>query len=297
MAKDKVEDNEKREEPYAVMKRVRLGTKLPVYLPQRVTGELADTLAWFKRESAKIGIEQCVIQTHFSSAMEVTPDTEKAVGRILKAGWAVTNQEVFTVAASRRGHSAKLRKVLNDIGVLPYYNFTVKGFRENRALFATNARSVQELVEESSIGAIAPRYHARIRSFIFNAKEMKEQIDSVRESDEIPFISPDRNTINLPGVGKSNTYRTIGLTDDGRRILRFEFDHTRPHSKVIEEMHHVDIVESKSIARYLRQLEAMGEDPKEYESIWGYSAGEMEERSPVFEGVIESKETPASPLL
>ncbi|HOE90251.1 MAG TPA: KamA family protein [Sphaerochaeta sp.] len=297
MAKDKVEDNTKREEPYAVMKRVRLGTKLPVYLPQRVTGELADTLAWFKRESAKIGIEQCVIQTHFSSAMEVTPDTEKAVGRILKAGWAVTNQEVFTVAASRRGHSAKLRKVLNDIGVLPYYNFTVKGFRENRALFATNARSVQELVEESSIGAIAPRYHARIRSFIFNAKEMKEQIDSVRESDEIPFISPDRNTINLPGVGKSNTYRTIGLTDDGRRILRFEFDHTRPHSKVIEEMHHVDIVESKSIARYLRQLEAMGEDPKEYESIWGYSAGEMEERSPVFEGVIESKETPASPLL
>ncbi len=297
MAKDKVEDNEKREEPYAVMKRVRLGTKLPVYLPQRVTGELADTLAWFKRESGKIGIEQCVIQTHFSSAMEVTPDTEKAVGRILKAGWAVTNQEVFTVAASRRGHSAKLRKVLNDIGVLPYYNFTVKGFRENRALFATNARSVQELVEESSIGAIAPRYHARIRSFIFNAKEMKEQIDSVRESDEIPFISPDRNTINLPGVGKSNTYRTIGLTDDGRRILRFEFDHTRPHSKVIEEMHHVDIVESKSIARYLRQLEAMGEDPKEYESIWGYSAGEMEERSPVFEGVTESKETPASPLL
>ncbi|TAH58753.1 MAG: KamA family protein [Sphaerochaeta sp.] len=297
MAKDKVEDNTKREEPYAVMKRVRLGTKLPVYLPQRVTGELADTLAWFKRESAKIGIEQCVIQTHFSSAMEVTPDTEKAVDRILKAGWAVTNQEVFTVAASRRGHSAKLRKVLNDIGVLPYYNFTVKGFRENRALFATNARSVQELVEESSIGAIAPRYHARIRSFIFNAKEMKEQIDSVRESDEIPFISPDRNTINLPGVGKSNTYRTIGLTDDGRRILRFEFDHTRPHSKVIEEMHHVDIVESKSIARYLRQLEAMGEDPKEYESIWGYSAGEMEERSPVFEGVTESKETPASPLL
>ena len=302
MAKDKVEDNAEREEPYAVMKRVRLGTKLPVYLPQRVTKELADTLAWFKRESEKVGIEQCVIQTHISSAIEVTPDTKKAVERILKAGWAVTNQEVFTVAASRRGHSAKLRKVLNDIGVLPYYNFTVKGFKENRAIFATNARSVQELVEESSIGAIAPRYYARIRSFISNAKEMKEQIDSVRQSDEIPFISPDRNTINLPGVGKSNTYRTIGLTDDGRRILRFEFDHTRPHSKVIEEMHHVDIIESKSIAQYLRQLEAMGEDPKEYESIWGYSAGEMEERSPVFEGVIDpqgsgTNETPPPQLL
>ncbi len=140
-----------------------------------------------------------MIQTHFSSAMEVTLDTEKAVGRILKAGWA-TNQEVFTVAASRRDTLGEAEEGSQRHRVLPYYNFTVKGFRENRALFATNARSVQELVEESSIGAIAPRCHAGIRSFIFNAKEMKEQIDSVRESDEIPFISPDRNTINLPGV-------------------------------------------------------------------------------------------------
>ena len=67
-------------------------------------------------------------------------------------------------------------------------------------------------------------------------------------------------------------------------------------------MHHVDIIESKSIAQYLRQLEAMGEDPKEYESIWGYSAGEMEERSPVFEGVIDpqgsgTNETPPPQLL
>ena len=287
MAKDKVSDNTQRSEGFAEMKRVRLGTKIPVYLPQRVTKELAQVLAWFKSESEKIGIEQCVIQTHISSAMEITPDTQKAIERLLAAGWAVTNQEVFTVAASRRGHSVKLRKVLNDIGVLPYYNFSVKGFRENREIFATNARSVQELVEESSIGAIAPRYYAQIRSFVSNAKEMKEQINTIRESDEIPFISPDRNTLNLPGVGKSNTYRTIGLTDDGRRVLRFEFDHTRPHSKVIEDMHHVDIIESKSIAHYLRQLEAMGEDKKEYETIWGYSAGEMEVRSPVFEGVIE----------
>ena len=256
MAKDKVEDNAEREEPYAVMKRVRLGTKLPVYLPQRVTKELADTLAWFKRESEKVGIEQCVIQTHISSAIEVTPDTKKAVERILKAGWAVTNQEVFTVAASRRGHSAKLRKVLNDIGVLPYYNFTVKGFKENRAIFATNARSVQELVEESSIGAIAPRYYARIRSFISNAKEMKEQIDSVRQSDEVPFISPDRNTINLPGVESPIRTGRSGspMTGEGSSAS----SSTIPAAlKVIEECT-TSISSSKSIAQYLRQLEAMG---------------------------------------
>ncbi len=287
MARNKQEDNKSRAEgeKYATMRRVRLGTKIPVYLPQRVTKELVEVLRAFREEAREVGISQCVVQTHISSAMEITPDTKKAVSRLLGAGWAVTNQEVFTVAASRRGHSAKLRKVLNDIGVLPYYTFSVKGFTENRELFATNSRSTQEQVEESSIGQVAQRYHAALRTFMSDAPNMVELIDSIRTSDEIPFLATDRNTLNLPGVGKSNTYRTVGITDDGRRILKFEFDHTRPHSKVIEEMGSVIIIESKSIAHYLRQIEAMGEDPSEYETIWGYSAGSLAPRSTVFEGL------------
>jgi lysine 2,3-aminomutase len=42
------------------------------------------------------------------------------------------------------------------------------------------------------------------------------------------------------------------------------------------------IAESKAIGDYLRQLEEMGEDPADYESIYGYSIGETEERSPVY---------------
>ena len=288
MAKSKIEDNKSRsvEEQYAPMRRVRLGTKIPVYLPQRVTKELAEVLKDFRLKAAEVGIDQCVVQTHVSSAMEITPDTKKAVRRLLDAGWAVTNQQVFTVAASRRGHSAKLRKALNDIGILPYYTFSVKGFKENRELFATNARSTQEQVEESSIGQVAQRYHSVVRPFMSDAPNMVEQINMIRDGDEIPFISTDRNTLNLPGVGKSNTYRTIGITEDGRRILKFEFDHARPHSKVIEDMKAVIIIESKSIAHYLRQLEEMGENIEEYATIWGYSAGSLEPRNPVFEGVV-----------
>ena len=286
MAQAKRRDNEEREEGerFEEMRRVRLGTKIPVYLPQRVTEELVEVLRAFKERASGVGIEECIVQTHISTAMEITRETQAAVARLLAAGWAVTNQEVFTVAASRRGHSAKLRKTLNDIGVLPYYNFSVKGFLENRELFATNARSTQEQVEEASIGQIAQRYHALLHTFLSEAPKMVENTNMIRRGDEIPFISPDRNTINLPGVGKSNTYRVIGITDDGRRILRFEFDHSRPHSKVIEEMGHVIIIESKSIAAYLRQLEAMGEDISEYETIWAYSAGSLEPRSAVFEG-------------
>ena len=115
---------------------------------------------------------------------------------------------------------------------------------------------------------------------------MVDHIATIRKADQIPFLATDRNTINLPGVGKSNTYRTIGLTNDGRRILKFEFDDTRPHSPIIEKMGSVIIIESKSVAQYLRQIEKMGEDISEYSSIWGYSAGRLEPRSPVFEGLV-----------
>ena len=45
----------------------------------------------------------------------------------------------------------------------------------------------------------------------------------------------------------------------------------------------VIIIESKSISEYLGQLEEMGENIREYESIWGYSLGETEPRIPVYE--------------
>jgi lysine 2,3-aminomutase len=45
----------------------------------------------------------------------------------------------------------------------------------------------------------------------------------------------------------------------------------------------VVIIESKSIAEYLQQLEEMGEDTNEYESLYGYSIGETENRLPVYD--------------
>ncbi len=285
MAKRKSAANELRPdgEKYAEIVRVRLGTKIPIYLPQRISEKRIAVLKKFREKASEIGIRQFIIQTHFSTAMEVTPEAAAAVGRLLAAGWTVTNQEVFTVAASRRGHTAKLRKVLNDIGVLPYYTFTVKGYRENAHNFANNSRSIQEQIEEKSIGRVDPKYYSKIRSFMKSPELMQEQIDEIRAAEEIPFLSTDRNTINLPGVGKSNTYRTIGITDDGRRILAFQQDHSRPHSPIIDTMDNVIIIESKSIARYLRQLEEAGENPTDYESIWGYSAGYIESRMPIYE--------------
>lgn len=285
MAVRKRDNNKKRaeNEKYAEILRVRLGTRMPVYLPQRITYNLIEILKAFKQKAAKIGVQQFVIQTHFESPMEVTPEAKEGIRMLLSAGWTVTNQLVFTAAASRRGHSSKLRKILNDIGIINYYTFSVKGYMENNFNFATNERAVQEQMEEKVYGKIPEEYYEEIKSFPNHSENLAENIANLRNKAELPFLGTDRNVINLPGVGKSLTFRTIGITRYGRRILEFDHDANRTHSPIIEKMGKVIIIESKSISEYLEQLEEIGEDINDYKSIWGYSIGETEPRVPIFE--------------
>jgi lysine 2,3-aminomutase len=215
--------------------------------------------------------------------MEITPEAKEAIHKLISAGWIVTNQLVFTAAASRRGHTAKLRKVLNEIGVLPYYTFTVKGFMENYHNFPTNARNVQEITEEKSIGKIPEDHLDEIKALPSQAIKIVGQIERIKKEINAPFLATDRNVLNLPGVGKSITFRVVGITQWGRRILKFEHDNQRNHSPIIHKMGKVSIIESKPIMHYLDQLEQMGEEISEYESIYGYSLGMTESLMPVYE--------------
>lgn len=270
-------------EKYAELVRVRLGTRLPIYLPQRFTPALAKVLRDFKQRASRIGVRQFVVQTHFESPMEVTPECRDAVRTLLDAGWIVTNQLVLTTAASRRGHAAKLRRTLGEIGVLPYYTFTVKGYMENWYNFAPNARSVQEQVEEKCVGRIPEQFHDFLRKMPDEPGRMVENIAELREKAGVPFLGSDRSVLNLPAVGKSLTFRVIGITRYGRRILEFDHDRSRAHSPIIERMGKVIIIEAKSVAEYLRQLEMIGENPAEYQDLWGYSIGVTEPRMPIYE--------------
>lgn len=283
LRKKKANKNLKEGEKHAEIQRVRLGTRLPVYLPQRLSSELAAVLRNFKEKASAIGIKQFIIQTHFESPMEVTPEAREGLRQLIGAGWTVTNQLVFTTAASRRGHTSKLRKALNDVGVLTYYTFSVKGYMENNFNFSPNSRAVQEQIEEKVLGFIPEEYYDEIKEFPIEAENIQENINSLRQKANIPFLATDRNVLNLPGVGKSLTYRVIGITRYGRRILEFDHDPTRLHSPIINKMGKVIIIESKSISEYLSQLADLGENPNEYESIWGYSIGETEPRMPVYE--------------
>ena len=267
-------------EKYAELQRVRLGSRLPAYLPMRVNDELVEILREFREKASAVGVKQFIVQTHFQTPLEVTPEAEEAIRKILSAGWLITNQLVYTVAASRRGHTARLRQVLNSLGMVCYYTFSVKGFGENRAVFTPNSRSMQEQVEEKVYGRLtAGQASELLADGCDTAAELRRFMRKYR----LPFLATDRSVLNLPAIGKSMTFRLVGLTPEGRRILRFDHDRTRRHSPIIDRMGEIFIVESKSVAAYLRQLGKMGEDPEDYASIWAYTRGETEPRFGLYE--------------
>ena len=283
-------------EKYAELQRVRLGSRLLAYLPMRINDELVDILREFKEKASAVGVKQFIIQTHFQTPLEVTPEAKEAIRKILSAGWIITNQLVYTVAASRKGHTTRLRQVLNSLGVVCYYTFSVKGFNENYAVFAPNSRSMQEQQEEKIYGQMTPEQAEELYKILetkvsagINEEKPKEDADTAKQirrfmrKHHLPFLATDRSVLNLPAIGKSMTFQLVGLTEEGKRILRFEHDGTRHHSPIIDQMGQIYIVENKSLAAYLRQLSKMGEDPEDYASIWSYTKGETEPRFSLYE--------------
>lgn len=270
-------------EKYAELQRIRLGSRLPAYLPMRINDELIEILREFKEKASTIGIRQFIIQTHFQTPLEVTPEAAEGIRKLLSAGWLIDNQLVYNVAASRRGHTTRLRQVLNQLGVVGYYTFSVKGFEENNAVFAPNSRSVQEQLEEKRFGKLSKEDAHNLSVLLQTTSDPAACIRRFLKTNHLPFLATDRNVLNLPAIGKSMTFNTVGITNDGKRILRFDHDGTRRHSPIIDQLGQVYIVENKSIASYLRQLQAMGEDAEEYATIWNYTEGKTESRFSLYE--------------
>ena len=285
MAARKRKANQERPEgeKYAELQRIRLGSRLPAYLPMRINNELVEILRTFKEKASVIGIRQFIIQTHFQTPLEVTPEAKEGIRKLLSAGWLITNQLVYNVAASRRGHTTRLRQVLNELGVVCYYTFSVKGFEENNAVFTPNSRSMQEQQEEKRFGKLNKEDAFNLSASLETALDPASCIRHFLKIHHLPFLATDRSVLNLPAIGKSMTFNLVGMTEDGKRILRFDHDGTRRHSPIINQLGQVYIVENKSIAAYLRQLRAMGEDVEDYASIWNYTEGKTESRFSLYE--------------
>ena len=92
---------------------IRLGTRTPVVLPQRITPELCSMLEKY---------HPVWVNTHFNHPSEITPEATEAVARLAKAGIPVNNQSVLLRGINDRPDIMKrLVQNLLKIRVRPYY--------------------------------------------------------------------------------------------------------------------------------------------------------------------------------
>ena len=145
------------------------------------------------------------------------------------------------------------------------------------------ARVMQERDEEKVSGALnSEQQNTFVEIIQHNAPYIKKVNNFLHENKRL-FAATDRSVLNLPGIGKSSTFKIIGITPQGERILCFDHDTTRKHSPVIKRIGKIYITENKSILSYLRQLEQLGEDVKSYQTIWKYTESHTEPKFQLYE--------------
>jgi lysine 2,3-aminomutase len=94
---------------------IRIGTRFPVVLPQRIDDELCSMLSRYG---------PIWLNTHFNHPREVTPEAAQACDRLLRAGVPVNNQSVLLRGVNDTVETQlKLCHELLRIKVRPYYLF------------------------------------------------------------------------------------------------------------------------------------------------------------------------------
>jgi len=96
------------------LKRLRLHTRMPVVLPQRVDGALT---SWI----GGLGL-QTVVVVHANHANEIDDDVRRALAALAATGVTLLNQAVLLAGVNDSVEAlADLSEALFDAGVLPYY--------------------------------------------------------------------------------------------------------------------------------------------------------------------------------
>ena len=215
------------------IQRIRIGTRTPVTLPQRITDSLVKDINHFHIP----GKREILIVTHFEHPYEITHNSMEAVQKIRQYGMEVYNQMVYTFFNSRKFEATVLRHTLRLIGVTPYYTFNTKGKEETDDYRVPIPRLLQEQKEEARL------------------------MPGTVRTDEIVF--------NVPRLGKNylraiQHHDVISILPDGRRV--YEFHPWEKKLALADTYVYTDI----SIYGYLQRLKAFGENISDYKSIWYY---------------------------
>ena len=213
--------------------RIRIGTRMLVTLPQRITNSLLRIISRFNIP----GKREVIIMTHFEQSYEISHQALNAVQKFRQKGMEIYNQLVYTFYNSRRFEAAALRLALRSIGVTPYYTFNTKGKDETYEYRVPIPRLLQEQQEEARL------------------------LPGTVRTDEIVF--------NVPKLGKNylragQHHDVISILPDGRRVYEFH-----PWEKKISQAD-TYIYTDVSIYDYLERMQKSGEKISDYKTIWYY---------------------------
>jgi len=102
----------------------RIGTRVPVTMPQRITPELCDIIRRYP---------PIYINTQFNHPLEITPEAKSACDRLIEAGVVLGNQAVLLRGINDQPYvMRKLGQELLKIRVRPYYIFHAKDVQGTR---------------------------------------------------------------------------------------------------------------------------------------------------------------------
>lgn len=130
----------------------RIGTRVPVTLPQRITPRLCGIISKYP---------PVYINTQFNHPLEVTPEAREACDRLVRAGAVLGNQAVLLRGVNDSPHvMKKLNQMLLQIRVRPYYIFHTKNVRGTRHFHTTieEGLRIMESLRGFTSGLAVPTY-------------------------------------------------------------------------------------------------------------------------------------------
>jgi L-lysine 2,3-aminomutase len=139
------------------LRRLRIHTRLPIVIPERVTDELIDMLRGSRLTP--------IVVLHANHANELDAQVAAAIGKFSDAGIVLLNQAVLLAGVNdSAGAQAALCERLVDLRVVPYYLHQldrVAGAAHFEVPVATGRGIIRELRERLP-GYAVPRYAAEI---------------------------------------------------------------------------------------------------------------------------------------
>ena len=131
---------------------IRIGTRLPVTIPQRITQDLCDMLQEY---------HPIWLNTHFNHPKEITEESAEACDMLSRVGIPIGNQTVLLKGIN--DSPAIMKKLMHEllrIRVRPYYIFQcypIKGIEHFRTSIATGIEIMENLRGHTS-GLAVPTY-------------------------------------------------------------------------------------------------------------------------------------------